>query len=140
MPFPQGITVTVPGISLPGKTVTLKVMNNLNNGVTIKSFNLPGNDPAGGIHLTLDMSVTNVSLQVAFLLHSFSKICWIALSSWYCPQWDWFPSLLWKHQYWASCIKQPIHPGAAGHVTIEFDWPPCSSVSTIRAFGCFNYL
>jgi len=67
----QGITVS--GISLPGKTVTLKGMNNLKNGVTINSFDLPGNDPAGGIHLTLDTSVTNVSRQVAFLCSPFQK-------------------------------------------------------------------
>jgi len=37
-------------------------MNNLKNGVIINSFDLPGNDPAGGIHLTLNTSVTNVRL------------------------------------------------------------------------------
>lgn len=58
--------ITVPGISLPGKTVTLKGLNNLKNGVLIKSFDLPANDPAGGIHLTLDTAITNVSLRVAF--------------------------------------------------------------------------
>ncbi|SRR5216684_2840165 len=59
--FSQGITVS--GISFPGKTVTLKGLNNLKNGVTIKSFDLPGNEPAGGIHLTLDTTITNVSLN-----------------------------------------------------------------------------
>jgi hypothetical protein len=58
-PFPQGITV--PDISFPGKAVTLKGFDNLKNGVTIKSFDLPGNDPAGGIHLILDTTITNVS-------------------------------------------------------------------------------
>ena len=67
----QGITV--PGISLPGKIVTLKGMNNLKNCVKINSFDLPGNDPAGGIHLTLDTSVTNVSGQVAFLCSPFQR-------------------------------------------------------------------
>jgi len=59
LPFPQGITVS--DISFPGKTVTLKGFNSLKNGVTIKSFDLPGNDPAGGIHLTLDTTIINVS-------------------------------------------------------------------------------
>ncbi|KAI9442265.1 hypothetical protein H4582DRAFT_1809416 [Lactarius indigo] len=53
--------ITVPGILLPGKTVTLKGLNNLKNGVLIKSFDLPANDPAGGIHLTLDTTITNPS-------------------------------------------------------------------------------
>jgi hypothetical protein len=48
-------------------------MNNLKNGVTINSFDLPGNDPAGGIRLTLDTIVTNVSLQVAFLCSAFRR-------------------------------------------------------------------
>jgi len=58
-PLLQGITVSE--ISFPGKTVTLKGFNKLKNGVTINSFDLPGNDPAGGIHLTLDTTITNVS-------------------------------------------------------------------------------
>jgi hypothetical protein len=61
LPFPQGITVS--DISFPGKTVTLKGFNNLKNGVSINSFDLPANDPAGGIHLTLDTTVTNVSFK-----------------------------------------------------------------------------
>ena len=52
--------IEVSGISLPSKRVTLKGMNNLKNGVKINSFDLPANDPAGGIHLTLDTTVTNV--------------------------------------------------------------------------------
>ncbi len=35
-------------------------MNNLNGGVTITGFNLPDNDPDGGIHLTLEAIATNV--------------------------------------------------------------------------------
>lgn len=58
LPFPQGITVS--DVSFPRKTVTLKGLNNLKNGVTIHSFDLPGNNPAGGIQLTLDTTVTNV--------------------------------------------------------------------------------
>lgn len=34
-------------------------MNGLKNGVVINSFDLPSNDPAGGIHLTLNTTVTN---------------------------------------------------------------------------------
>lgn len=56
--FLQGITVS--DISFPGKAVTLKGFNNLMNGVKINSFDLPGNDPAGGIYLTLDTTITNV--------------------------------------------------------------------------------
>ena len=35
-------------------------MNGLKNGVVINTFDLPSNDPAGGIHLTLNTTVTNV--------------------------------------------------------------------------------
>jgi hypothetical protein len=35
-------------------------MNGLKGGVTIKTFDLPSNDPAGGIHLTLEAVTTNV--------------------------------------------------------------------------------
>ncbi|KAH9961311.1 hypothetical protein BC827DRAFT_1260505 [Russula dissimulans] len=61
--------ITIPGISLPRKTVTLKGLNNLKNAVVINSFDLPSNDPAGGIHLTLDTSITNPS-QVGIALSS----------------------------------------------------------------------
>ncbi|CDO73852.1 hypothetical protein BN946_scf185016.g9 [Trametes cinnabarina] len=63
------IGITVPGIELSNKSVTLKGMNNLQNGVLIAGFDLPGNDPAGGIHLTLDTQVTNPS-QVGVALSS----------------------------------------------------------------------
>lgn len=63
----SALGITVPGISLPGKTVTLKGLNNLKNGVLIKSFDLPANDPAGGIHLTLDTVISNPS-QVGIAL------------------------------------------------------------------------
>ncbi|KAH8979124.1 hypothetical protein EDB92DRAFT_1821158 [Lactarius akahatsu] len=43
------------------KTVTLKGLNNLKNAVLIKSFDLPADDPAGGIHLTLDTAIANPS-------------------------------------------------------------------------------
>ncbi|KAG1742190.1 hypothetical protein EDB19DRAFT_1702736 [Suillus lakei] len=52
-----GIEVT--GISLPSKAVTLKGFNGLKNGVIINSFDLPSNDPAGGIHLTINSEVIN---------------------------------------------------------------------------------
>lgn len=53
-----GINVT--GISLPTKKVVLKGFNDLKAGVTIQAFNLPSNDPAGGITLTLETTVANV--------------------------------------------------------------------------------
>ena len=45
--------------------MTLKGMNSLKNGVVINSFDLPSNDPAGGIHLTLDTSVSNVCILLS---------------------------------------------------------------------------
>ncbi|KAF9071074.1 hypothetical protein BDP27DRAFT_1419362 [Rhodocollybia butyracea] len=62
-----GIDVT--GISLTSKTVTLKGFNGLKGGVQIQSFDLPFNDPAGGISLTLNATTTNPS-QVGIELSS----------------------------------------------------------------------
>ena len=46
--------------------VTLKGFNGLKNGVLINSFDLPSNDPAGGIHLTIDSEVINVRFSAQF--------------------------------------------------------------------------
>ncbi|KAF8626824.1 hypothetical protein AX15_004657 [Amanita polypyramis BW_CC] len=72
----ENLTVTalgidVPNISLPGKQVTLKGFNGLKNGVQIETFDLPYNDPVGGIHLTLQTKTTNPS-QVGIQLNSIS--------------------------------------------------------------------
>ncbi|KAG2368054.1 hypothetical protein BDR07DRAFT_1391769 [Suillus spraguei] len=61
--------IEVSGISLPSKVVTLKGFNGLKNGVVINSFDLPSNDPAGGIHLTIDSEVINPS-QIGIELSS----------------------------------------------------------------------
>ena len=53
-----GIDVT--GISIQ-KDVLLLGVNNLRGGVVINHFDLPSNDPAGGVTLTLQTSVTNPS-------------------------------------------------------------------------------
>lgn len=58
------IGINVTGINLSNKKVTLKGFNGLKNGVKINSFDLPSNDPAGGIHLTLETTVTNVRWNV----------------------------------------------------------------------------
>ncbi len=58
--FNEYAGIDVLGITLTAKTVPLKGMNGLKNGVTINSFDLPANDPAGGIHLTLNTTVVNV--------------------------------------------------------------------------------
>ncbi|KAI0710861.1 hypothetical protein C8Q76DRAFT_623714 [Earliella scabrosa] len=55
------IGISVPQIELNDKKVSLKGMNSLKGGVKIESFDLPSNDPAGGIHLTLETTVTNPS-------------------------------------------------------------------------------
>ncbi|KAF7983257.1 hypothetical protein HWV62_22882 [Athelia sp. TMB] len=62
-----GINVT--GISLSTRTVTLKGFNGLKGGVTIQSFDLPSNDPAGGITLTIESTVANPS-QVGIAVSS----------------------------------------------------------------------
>ncbi|RDX40651.1 hypothetical protein OH76DRAFT_1365915 [Lentinus brumalis] len=55
------IGISVPEIALSNKKVTLKGMNSLKGGVKIETFDLPSNDPDGGIHLTLQTNVTNPS-------------------------------------------------------------------------------
>lgn len=69
----QNLSVTAMGITVPGisisKKVTLKGMNGLKNAVTINSFDLPADDPAGGITLTLDTTIVNPS-QVGIQLNS----------------------------------------------------------------------
>jgi hypothetical protein len=69
----QNLTVSAMGIVVPGisisKRVTLKGMNGLKNAVTINNFDLPADDPAGGITLTLDTTIANPS-QVGIQLNS----------------------------------------------------------------------
>lgn len=50
----------IAGISI-SKNVILDGMNSFKGLVTIESFDLPSDDPAGGIHLTLQTSLTNPS-------------------------------------------------------------------------------
>ncbi|KAJ7251753.1 hypothetical protein B0H12DRAFT_1234031 [Mycena haematopus] len=69
----DNLTVTALGIKVPGISVayqvSLKGFNGLKGGVTINSFDLPSNDPAGGIHLTINSTVANPS-QVGIELSS----------------------------------------------------------------------
>ncbi|TFK44582.1 hypothetical protein BDQ12DRAFT_661303 [Crucibulum laeve] len=65
----SALGIDVSGISLTSKKVTLKGFNGLKGGVQIKSFDLPSNDPSGGIHLTLEATVVNPS-QVGIQLSS----------------------------------------------------------------------
>lgn len=52
--------ITVPGINIL-KTVVLDGLNGLKGDVRIDSFNLPANDPAGGVTLELQTTITNPS-------------------------------------------------------------------------------
>ncbi|KAF8160985.1 hypothetical protein B0H34DRAFT_699004 [Crassisporium funariophilum] len=61
--------IKVPGIAFSSRRVTLKGFNGLKDGVHIQSFDLPSNDPAGGIHLTLEATTVNPS-QVGIQLSS----------------------------------------------------------------------
>lgn len=54
------IGIVVDRVSL-SKTVELQGLNGLKNGVSISHFDLPSNDPAGGIHLVIDTSIVNPS-------------------------------------------------------------------------------
>lgn len=62
--------ISVSGISFPSRSVTLKGFNNLKNGVQIQTFDLPSNDPAGGIHLTLEATAINVTEPFIFMFSS----------------------------------------------------------------------
>ena len=56
----SALGIEVSGVSLPAKKVILKGFNNLKDGVKVQTFDLPANDPAGGIHLTIEATATNV--------------------------------------------------------------------------------
>ncbi|PWN53595.1 hypothetical protein IE53DRAFT_140447 [Violaceomyces palustris] len=70
----KGLSVNALGIQVNGITISKDVIltgfNGLQNSITINSFDLPYNDPAGGIHLTVDSSVVNPS-QVGVQLSRF---------------------------------------------------------------------
>ncbi|GAA5951249.1 hypothetical protein JCM3765_002422 [Sporobolomyces pararoseus] len=63
--YGENLAVTALGITVDGisimKDVVLTGMNGFKDLVTIESFDLPSNDPLGGIHLTLQTSLTNPS-------------------------------------------------------------------------------
>ncbi|KAK2467793.1 hypothetical protein APHAL10511_000088 [Amanita phalloides] len=63
--------ISVSNISLSAKQVTMQGFNGLEGGVQIESFDLPNDDPAGGIHLTLQTKIHNPS-QVGIQLRSIS--------------------------------------------------------------------
>ncbi|KAK0522484.1 hypothetical protein OC834_006266 [Tilletia horrida] len=70
----QNVSVTALGITIPGvsltKTVTLRGFNGLQGAVSIDSYDLPSNDPAGGIHLDVQSTIRNPS-QVGISLSRF---------------------------------------------------------------------
>ena len=102
------IGISVPQISLNTKKVTLKGMNNLQNSVVINSFDLPSNDPAGGITLTINSTVTNVCLTSSLLaIHSHY---FLAFASRYCPEFFRIPSVLWTNQPWSGRCRKAVHP------------------------------
>lgn len=73
----SALGITVPGISI-SKTVVLAGLNGLKNDVTITHFDLPYNDPAGGIHLTIDTQIVNpsavgVELSALSFINSFGS-------------------------------------------------------------------
>ncbi|WFD32817.1 hypothetical protein MSPP1_003868 [Malassezia sp. CBS 17886] len=63
------IGIKVPGLAI-NKNVILTGMNNLRNAVNVSTYDLPANDPAGGIHLTAQAVIRNPS-QVGVQLSRF---------------------------------------------------------------------
>ena len=75
----QGLQVDALGISVSGMTINKNVIltgiNNLKNGVTVTTYDLPSNDPAGGIHLTAQSVIKNPS-QIGVQLSKFGTTAW----------------------------------------------------------------
>ena len=75
----EGLAVDALGITTSdlsiSKTVILTGFNNLKNAVTITTYDLPSNDPAGGIHLTAEATIENPS-QVGIQLSRFGTTAW----------------------------------------------------------------
>lgn len=75
----ENLTVTALGIDTPGitisKTVILTGMNQLLNDVSVVDYDLPYNDPAGGIHLTAQSKIINPA-QVGIQLSRFGVSVW----------------------------------------------------------------
>ncbi|KAK0556496.1 hypothetical protein OC844_005834 [Tilletia horrida] len=65
----KALGITIDGISLT-KQVQLRGFNGLIGAVSINSFDLPSNDPAGGIHLDVQSTIRNPS-QVGISLSRF---------------------------------------------------------------------
>ncbi|UZJ55969.1 hypothetical protein CBS101457_005289 [Exobasidium rhododendri] len=65
----SAIGIVVPGVSI-NKDVQLAGLNNLAGQVIINSFDVPENDPAGGLHLTADSTINNPA-QVGITLSAF---------------------------------------------------------------------
>lgn len=65
----DALAISVPNISL-SKTVDLAGFNGLKKQVEISAFDLPGNDPAGGIHLDVTTRINNPS-QLGMELSTF---------------------------------------------------------------------
>ncbi len=82
-------------------------MNSLKGGVKIETFDLPSNDPDGGIHLTLQTNVTNVSSRVARVHACIEHIltnCDIALASRRRAHLDRVPEFLPERPHW-PCLR-----------------------------------
>lgn len=75
----ENLTVSALGIDTGGisisKTVILTGMNQLKNDVTVLDYDLPYNDPAGGIHLTAQSKIVNPA-QVGVQLSRFGVSVW----------------------------------------------------------------
>jgi hypothetical protein len=71
----SGLSVAALGITVPGISITKEVqltgLNGLAGNVIINSFDVPSNDPAGGLSLTADTTIYNPA-QVGVTLSSFA--------------------------------------------------------------------
>lgn len=99
--------ISVDGVSLTTKKVTLKGFNGLKGGVRIKSFDLPSNDPAGGIHLTLEATTANVKISISYFSSHLTTV--LALSSWYSAQSSGIRDIRWRNDDCARSDQGGYH-------------------------------
>lgn len=125
----MAIGISVPGVSLSSKSVQLKGLNNLANGVVINSFDLPENDPEGGIHLTIQSTVTNVCLAT-MKASSIAKVL-LALASRVLVVLHRLPSILRKYEL-GSCGVLGFYSWIRVDDATCISWPPYSPRIRLR--------
>jgi hypothetical protein len=85
-------------------------MNGLKNGVVVNSFDLPSNDPAGGVHLTLQTTVTNVGSSTSELRECIDVPVFLAVSGGRAAQLYRLQQLRRRYAVRACSVQQWFYP------------------------------